>query len=97
MRPQEEARRARRAGRAQRPVERSTTATLMEADPKLGKLMKEKGPIDPERDRRGSRPDPYEALARAIVRPAALDQGGGDDLGAGRGAVRRRDAVARSR
>ena len=40
---------------------------LMKADPKLGAVMKEKGPLDPERDRRGSRPDPYEALARAIV------------------------------
>ena len=40
---------------------------LIKADPKLGAVMKEKGPLDPERDRRGSRPDPYEALARAIV------------------------------
>jgi DNA-3-methyladenine glycosylase II len=30
-------------------------------------LIDEDGPIHPERDRRGSRPDPYEALARAIV------------------------------
>ncbi|HEX2358862.1 MAG TPA: DNA-3-methyladenine glycosylase [Solirubrobacterales bacterium] len=39
---------------------------LMKADPKLGALMKELGPIHPDRDRRGSRPDPYTALARAI-------------------------------
>jgi DNA-3-methyladenine glycosylase II len=39
---------------------------LMKADPKLGKLMKELGPIHPDRDRRKSRPDPYVALARAI-------------------------------
>ena len=39
---------------------------LMRADPKLAKLMKELGPIEPERDRRGSREEPYEALARAI-------------------------------
>jgi DNA-3-methyladenine glycosylase II len=30
-------------------------------------VMEERGPIDPEIDRRGSRPDPWEALARAIV------------------------------
>ena len=30
-------------------------------------LIDERGPIDPATDRRGSRPDPYEALARAIV------------------------------
>jgi DNA-3-methyladenine glycosylase II len=29
--------------------------------------MREGGPIDPATDRRGSRPDPYQALARAIV------------------------------
>ena len=39
---------------------------LMAADKKLAKLMKKLGPIEPERDRRGSREDPYEALARAI-------------------------------
>ena len=33
----------------------------------LRRLIEERGPIDPETDRRGSRPDPYEALARAIV------------------------------
>ncbi len=39
---------------------------LMASDPVIGGLMKELGPIEPERDRRGSRSDPYEALARAI-------------------------------
>jgi DNA-3-methyladenine glycosylase II len=50
------------------------TATLTEADEHLRSvdhvmrgLIDERGPIDPEADRRGSRPDPYEALARAIV------------------------------
>jgi DNA-3-methyladenine glycosylase II len=36
-------------------------------DPKLRKLIDAGGPIDPATDRRGSRPDAYEALARAIV------------------------------
>jgi DNA-3-methyladenine glycosylase II len=36
-------------------------------DPVLRRLIDESGPIDPETDRRGSRPDPYEAIARAIV------------------------------
>jgi DNA-3-methyladenine glycosylase II len=40
---------------------------LMRADKVLRRLMEEGGPIDPSTDRRGSRPDPYEALARAIV------------------------------
>jgi DNA-3-methyladenine glycosylase II len=40
---------------------------LMAADRVLRRLMEEGGPIDPRTDRRGSRPDPYEALARAIV------------------------------
>ncbi len=39
----------------------------MRADKVLRRVMEERGPIDPEVDRRGSRPDPYEALARAIV------------------------------
>ena len=39
----------------------------MRADKVLRRLMEERGPIDPEIDRRGSRPDPYEAIARAIV------------------------------
>jgi DNA-3-methyladenine glycosylase II len=33
----------------------------------LRRLIDEDGPIDPATDRRGSRPDAYEALARAIV------------------------------
>jgi DNA-3-methyladenine glycosylase II len=40
---------------------------LMRADKVLRHVMKEQGPIHPEIDRRGSRPDPFEALARAIV------------------------------
>jgi DNA-3-methyladenine glycosylase II len=40
---------------------------LIEADPILGGLIDERGAIDPATDRRRSRPDPYEALARAIV------------------------------
>jgi DNA-3-methyladenine glycosylase II len=39
----------------------------MRADKVLRGLMEERGPIDPKTDRRGSRPDPWEALARAIV------------------------------
>jgi DNA-3-methyladenine glycosylase II len=39
---------------------------LMAADRRMAKLMKTLGPLQPERDRRGSREDPYEALARAI-------------------------------
>jgi DNA-3-methyladenine glycosylase II len=63
---------------------------LMGADRVIRRLMEEGGPIDPRSDRRGSRPDPYDALARAIVgqqlstRAAAsiweklLDQFGGE-------------------
>jgi DNA-3-methyladenine glycosylase II len=40
---------------------------LMKADKVLRRLMEEGGPIGPRSDRRASRPDPYEALARAIV------------------------------
>jgi DNA-3-methyladenine glycosylase II len=36
-------------------------------DPVLRRLIDAGGPIDPETDRRGSRPDAYEAIARAIV------------------------------
>jgi DNA-3-methyladenine glycosylase II len=39
----------------------------MKADKVLRRVMEEQGPIHPEIDRRGSRPDPWEALARAIV------------------------------
>ena len=40
---------------------------LMAADKVLRGVMEETGPIHPQIDRRGSRPDPFEALARAIV------------------------------
>jgi DNA-3-methyladenine glycosylase II len=40
---------------------------LMRADKVLRKVMESQGPIHPEIDRRGSRSDPWEALARAIV------------------------------
>ena len=40
---------------------------LRSVDHVLRALIDDRGPIDPEIDRRGSRPDPYEALARAIV------------------------------
>src|SRR5213596_3441544 len=40
---------------------------LRSVDHVIRKLIDERGPIDPETDRRGSRPDAYEALARAIV------------------------------
>jgi DNA-3-methyladenine glycosylase II len=40
---------------------------LMRADKVLRRVMEEQGPIHPEIDRRGSRADPWEALARAIV------------------------------
>jgi DNA-3-methyladenine glycosylase II len=33
----------------------------------MRRLVDERGPIDPDTDRRGSRPDAYQALARAIV------------------------------
>jgi len=39
----------------------------MGADKVLKRVMEERGPIDPAIDRRGSRPDPFEAVARAIV------------------------------
>ena len=39
----------------------------MRADKVLRRVMEEQGPIHPEIDRRGSRSDPWEALARAIV------------------------------
>jgi DNA-3-methyladenine glycosylase II len=39
----------------------------MAADEVMAALIRDGGPIDPESDRRGSRPDPYEALIRAIV------------------------------
>jgi DNA-3-methyladenine glycosylase II len=39
----------------------------MRADRVLRRVMEAQGPIDPAIDRRGSRRDPWEALARAIV------------------------------
>jgi DNA-3-methyladenine glycosylase II len=39
----------------------------MRADKVLAEVMREAGPIDPDSDRRGSRPDPFQALSRAIV------------------------------
>ena len=40
---------------------------LRSVDHVIGRMIDERGPIDPETDRRGSRPNAYEALARAIV------------------------------
>ena len=40
---------------------------LMRSDKVLRRVMEEQGPIHPEIDRRGSRPNAWEALARAIV------------------------------
>jgi DNA-3-methyladenine glycosylase II len=40
---------------------------LMRSDKVLRRVMEETGPIHPEIDRRGSRPNGWEALARAIV------------------------------
>jgi DNA-3-methyladenine glycosylase II len=40
---------------------------LRSVDHVMRGLIDARGPIDPETDRRGSRPNPYEALARAIV------------------------------
>jgi DNA-3-methyladenine glycosylase II len=39
----------------------------MSVDPVMRGLIEERGPIDPATDRRASRPDAWEALARAIV------------------------------
>jgi DNA-3-methyladenine glycosylase II len=54
---------------ARRPAAKWTAddRELMRADKVLRRVMEEVGPIHPEIDRRGSRPDPWEALARAIV------------------------------
>jgi DNA-3-methyladenine glycosylase II len=40
---------------------------LMRTDKVLRRVMEERGPIHPEIDRRGSRPNAWEALARSIV------------------------------
>jgi DNA-3-methyladenine glycosylase II len=45
----------------------AATEYLRGQDPVLRDLIDVRGPIDPETDRRGSRPDPYIALSRAIV------------------------------
>jgi DNA-3-methyladenine glycosylase II len=45
----------------------AATEYLRRQDPVLRGLIDARGPIDPETDRRGSRPDPYLALSRAIV------------------------------
>jgi DNA-3-methyladenine glycosylase II len=55
-----------RAGAAGSPPG-SADGYLWGQDPVLRRLIDEAGPIDPATDRRGSRPDPYEAIARAIV------------------------------
>jgi DNA-3-methyladenine glycosylase II len=59
---------------ASAPARSSSESDLTEADeylrrqdPVLRGLIDEGGPIDPATDRRGSRPDAYEAIARAIV------------------------------
>jgi DNA-3-methyladenine glycosylase II len=63
-----------RVRRKAQPVSQSRAANwtaddraLMRADKVLRRVMEEQGPIHPDIDRRGSRPDPWEALARAIV------------------------------
>jgi DNA-3-methyladenine glycosylase II len=50
-------------------VKRLTQADehLRSVDRVIRRLIDQRGPIDPDTDRRGSRPDGYEALARAIV------------------------------
>jgi DNA-3-methyladenine glycosylase II len=45
----------------------SDDRALMRADKVLKGVMEQRGPLDPDIDRRGSRPDPFEAVARAIV------------------------------
>ena len=66
------------------------TSTCARVDHVLRGLIDERGPIDPETDRRGSRPDAYQALARAIVgqqlstKAAALDLGAGTEIFDGR-------------
>jgi DNA-3-methyladenine glycosylase II len=56
-------------GHARKPAASWTAddRALMRADKVLRRVMEAQGPIDPTIDRRGSRPDPWEALARAIV------------------------------
>jgi DNA-3-methyladenine glycosylase II len=49
------------------PARLSPEEHLRAVDPVLRGLIDDLGPIPPEEDRRASRPDPYQALARAIV------------------------------
>jgi len=58
------------AGAAERPPAAEWSEDdrfLIKADHVLAELMREGGPIDPKTDRRGSRPNPFQALLRAIV------------------------------
>ena len=50
-----------------RPKWSASDRELMRADKVMRRLMEEGGPIHPETDRRGSRPDPFATLAQAIV------------------------------
>jgi DNA-3-methyladenine glycosylase II len=62
--------RSRPAGAAARPEAAALSDDdehLRRADPVLRALIDERGPIDPDTDRRRSRPDAFGALARAIV------------------------------
>ena len=47
---------------------------LMRADKVLRRVMVEQGPIDPRIDRRGSRPDHFDALAKMRLQVIAADQ-----------------------
>ena len=67
---------------------------LRRADHVMRGLIDERGPIHPERDRRGSRPDPYEAIARAIVGQQLSTKAAALDLGAAPGRPRREPAAA---
>ncbi|MDX6607956.1 MAG: DNA-3-methyladenine glycosylase [Solirubrobacterales bacterium] len=49
------------------PKWRADDRELMRSDKVLRRVMEAQGPIHPDIDRRGSRPNGYEALARAIV------------------------------
>jgi DNA-3-methyladenine glycosylase II len=49
------------------PKWRADDRELMRSDKVLRRVMEGQGPIHPDIDRRGSRPNGYEALARAIV------------------------------
>jgi DNA-3-methyladenine glycosylase II len=49
------------------PADLSPDEHLRGADHVLRRLIDEGGPIDPAEDRRASRPDPFEAIARAMI------------------------------